>query len=86
VALKLSTLLHRMTSVPEVIEYGARVSKPKNLQEFRDQVREVHASSVDLGVSGPLILLSAFLSSTVVLMYRGVRRGAVWIERRVRRQ
>jgi hypothetical protein len=71
---------------PQVPEYGVRVNKPKNLQEFKDQVREVHASSVDLGVSGPIILLSAFLSSTMVLMYRGVRRGALWIERRVRRQ
>jgi hypothetical protein len=75
-----------MSATPQVVEYGARVNKPKNLQEFKDQVREVHASSVDLGVSGPIILLSAFLSSTAVLMYRGVRRGALWIERRVRRQ
>ena len=75
-----------MSTSPQVVDYGARVNKPKNLQEFRDQVREVHASSVDLGVSGPLILISAFLSSTAVLMYRGVRRGALWIEQRVRRQ
>jgi hypothetical protein len=75
-----------MSAGPQVVEYGVRVNKPKNLQEFKDQVREVHTTSVDLGVSGPFILFSAFLSSTAVLLYRSVRRGALWVEQRVRRQ
>ena len=72
-------------SVPTVIEYGARIAKPKNLGEFKHHIREVHSTSVEMGAPGPLILLTAFFSSTGVLLYRGARRGLHWIEDRFRR-
>jgi hypothetical protein len=73
-----------MSGTPQVVEYGARVAKPKNLQEFKEQVREVHTTSVEMGAPGPLILLGAFLSSTAVLMYRGARYGVLWVQQRAR--
>jgi len=75
-----------MSISPTVVEYGARSASPKNLQEFKEQVREAHSTSVEMGAPGPLILLGAFVSSTAVLLYRGLRNGALWIEHRIRRR
>lgn len=73
-----------MLGNPQVVEYGSRVAKPKNLDEFKHHVREVHSTSVEMGAPGPLILLSAFVSSTGVLLYRGARNGIHWLENRFR--
>ena len=70
-----------------VVDYVTepRSRKPKNLIEFRDQLRDLHTNGVAMGAAGPFALLSAFLSSSCVLMYRGVRNGITWIERKVHR-
>jgi hypothetical protein len=59
--------------------------KPKNFTEFRDQVKDLHTNGVAMGAAGPFALLSTFFSSSCVLMYRGIRSGITWIERKVHR-
>lgn len=73
-----------MSISPTVVEYGARTAKPKNLDEFKQHVREVHSTSVEMGAPGPLILLTAFVSSTAVLLYKGAQTGVHWIQHRIR--
>lgn len=72
-----------MYQPPEVPEYGVRAAKPKNIRDFNEQLRDTHKTGVAMGAAGPMVLFSAFLSSSVVLMYRGVRNAAGWIERKV---
>jgi hypothetical protein len=69
---------------PPVIDYGVRASKPKTMYDFTSQVRDTHTTGVAMGAAGPVVLLTAFVSSTLVLMYRGVRGAAFWVERKVR--
>lgn len=73
-----------MSTPPPVVEYGIRPIRPRNLHDFNAQIRDTHTTGVAMGAAGPVVLLSAFLSSSVVLVYRGVRNAAVWIERKVR--
>ncbi len=67
-----------------VEEYGVRATKPRNVRDFNEQLRDTHKTGVAMGAAGPVVLFGAFLSSSVVLMYRGVRNAAVWIESKVR--
>jgi hypothetical protein len=64
-----------------VVEYGVR---PRTIHDFNAQIRDTHSAGVSMGAAGPLVLFTAFLSSSAVLMYRGVRGAVVWIERKVR--
>jgi hypothetical protein len=67
-----------------VEEYGVRAAKPKTVHDFNEQLRDTHKTGVAMGPAGPLVLLGAFFSSSAVLMYRGLRNGAHWIEQKVR--
>lgn len=69
---------------PPVVEYGVRAEKPKSVRDFNAQLRDTHKTGVAMGAAGPVVLLGAFLSSTTVLLFRGVRGAAFWIERKVR--
>jgi hypothetical protein len=75
--------MYQPPAVP-VEEYGVRAAKPKNVRDFNEQLRDTHKTGVAMGAAGPVVLFGAFLSSSVVLMYRGVRNAADWIERKVR--
>ena len=67
-----------------VEEYGVRAAKPRTVRDFNDQLRDTHKTGVAMGAAGPLVLFGAFLSSSAILMYRGARGAAGWIERKVR--
>jgi len=75
--------MYQPPQVP-IEEYGVRATKPKNIRDFNEQLRDTHKTGVAMGAAGPLVLLGAFFSSTAVLMYRGARNTAGWIERKVR--
>lgn len=69
---------------PPVVDYGVRGTKPSNVRDFTGQIRDTHKTGVAMGATGPIVLLTAFLSSTLVLLYRGARGTAMWIERKIR--
>lgn len=69
---------------PLVVEYGVRATAPKNMGDLNTQLRDTHKTGVAMGPAGPLILLGAFFSSSAVLLARGVRRAAAWVEQKVR--
>lgn len=70
---------------PPVPEFGVRSIRPKTVHDFGAQLRDTHTTGVAMGATGPIVLLGAFLSSSAVLLYRGVRGAAFWIEQKVRR-
>lgn len=75
--------MYQPPQVP-VEEYGVRAAKPKTVRDFNDQLRDTHKTGVAMGAAGPVVLLGAFFSSSAVLMYRGLRGAATWIEKKVR--
>jgi hypothetical protein len=75
--------MYQPPEVP-VEEYGVRATKPKTVRDLNDQLRDTHKTGVAMGAAGPLVLFGAFLSSSAVLMYRGLRGAAGWIEQKVR--
>lgn len=75
--------MYQPPQVP-VEEFGVRAAKPKSVRDFNEQLRDTHKTGVAMGAAGPVVLLGAFFSSTAVLMARGLRNAAGWIERKIR--
>ena len=73
-----------MSTPAPVVEYGIRPVRPRNIHDLNAQIRDTHTTGLAMGAAGPLVLFTAFLSSTAVLMYRGVRGAAGWVERKIR--
>jgi hypothetical protein len=70
-------------STPAVVEYGIRPVRPRNLTDLNAQIRDTHTTGVAMGAAGPMVLFTAFLSSSAVLVYQGLRGAAGWIQRKV---
>ena len=75
--------MYQPPQVP-IEEFGVRAARPKTVRDFNEQLRDTHKTGVAMGAAGPVVLLGAFFSSTAVLMARGLRSAAGWIEKKVR--
>lgn len=64
-----------MNMTPAVVQdYATRPPAVKNdTRNFRERLRDTHNESVTGGLQGPAILLIAFVSSTLTLIYQGMR-------------
>lgn len=75
--------MYQPPQVP-VEEYGVRAVRPRTVRDFNGQLRDTHKTGVAMGAVGPVVLFSAFLSSSAVLFFQGIRGAAVWVEQKVR--
>ena len=70
-----------MSAVDKVPDYGQRststpiVPSESDNRSPMERIRDSHRESVRFGAIGPLVLLAAFVSSTLTLLYH----GALWI-------
>ena len=60
-------------SIAAVQDYTTRPPTQRDTRNLSQRFRDSHEEAVSAGITGPVVLLATFLSSTTALMYRGCR-------------